>query len=78
MEAILKRGGRLSEGEILGARVRYFADGLVLGTKAFVDNAYRLSRERFGEKRTTGARKMHGVESKLCTARALQVRALGS
>jgi putative transposase len=78
VEAVLAKGGKLSEGEILGGRVRYFIDGVMVGTKEFVENSYRLSRERFGPKRTTGARRMRGVESELHTARALQVDALGS
>ena len=78
VEAVLAKGGKLSEGEILGGRVRYFIDGVMVGTKEFVENSYRLSRERFGPKRTTGARRMRGVETELHTARALQVDALGS
>ena len=77
VEEVLARGGTLSEGEMLARRVRYFADGLMIGTKDFVDYAYRLSREQFGPKRQSGARKMRGVESGLHTARDLRVNALG-
>ena len=77
VEEVLARGGTLSEGEMLARRVRYFADGLMIGTKDFVDHAYRLSREQFGAKRQSGARKMRGVESGLHTARDLRVNALG-
>jgi putative transposase len=65
-------GAQLSEVELLRRRVRYFADGMMIGTKAFVDFAYRLSRDRFGANRRTGARKMRGVASELHTARVLR------
>ncbi len=42
-------------------RVRYFTDGAVIGSKAFVDGVFRKSRERFGPKRKDGARKPRGA-----------------
>ena len=46
-------------------RVRYFCDGAVLGTAQFVDGVFareQALRKRFGEKRTTGARRMRGAD----------------
>jgi REP element-mobilizing transposase RayT len=67
----------LSEARMLRCRVRYFTDGLVLGTKEFVDGAFRLTRERFGPRRTSGARKLARAETELRTMRALRVDAYG-
>jgi hypothetical protein len=50
----------LQLGEMLRHRVRYFTDGAVIGSKAFVDEAFQAARERFGPKRQSGARKLRG------------------
>jgi hypothetical protein len=44
-------------------RVRYFTDGAVIGSRSFVDSVFGDSRERFGPKRKTGARKLRGAAS---------------
>jgi putative transposase len=49
--------------KILRWRVRYFIDGGVIGSRAFVDRVFRDSRERFGPDRKTGARKLRGAAS---------------
>jgi hypothetical protein len=41
--------------------VRYFTDGAVIGSKAFVNEAFAAARERFTEKRKDGARRMKGA-----------------
>ncbi len=45
---------------MLLCRVRYFTDGAVIGSKAFVNEAFTKARERFGAKRKDGARRMKG------------------
>ncbi len=45
-------------------RVRYFTAGAVIGSKAFVNEAFASARERFSEKRKDGARAMKGTASK--------------
>ncbi len=45
---------------MLRHRVRYFTDGAVIGSKAFVNEAFAVSRERFTERRKDGARRMKG------------------
>jgi REP element-mobilizing transposase RayT len=45
---------------MLRKRVRYFTDGAVIGSKAFVNDAFAGSRDRFTERRKDGARKMRG------------------
>jgi putative transposase len=45
---------------MLLCRVRYFTDGAVIGSKAFVNEAFTSARDRFGAKRKDGARRMRG------------------
>jgi hypothetical protein len=49
--------------QMLRWKVRYFTDGAAVGSRAFVDSLFEQCRERFGEKRKTGARKMRGKAS---------------
>jgi REP element-mobilizing transposase RayT len=76
---VLKRQGRMSEAQLLGRRVRYFADGLVIGSAAFVDRAWRLTRAEFGPARKSGARRLRGLglESGLRSMRDLQADVYG-
>lgn len=61
----------LSETEMLHKKVRYFADGLVIGTKRFVNDLFSATRDYFGPRRRSGARKFRHVETSLCTMRDL-------
>jgi REP element-mobilizing transposase RayT len=45
---------------MLRTRVRYFTDGAVIGSKAFVNQAFAAARHRFPPRRTDGARKLRG------------------
>ena len=72
VEEILARGGELSEGELMWCRTRYFVDGLVIGSEAFVNHVYALTRGYFGAKRETGAHRMRQVATPLCTMRDLR------
>ena len=56
----LERSRDVAMGKMLRCRVRYFTDGAVLGSREFVDGVFRACRERFGEKRKSGARKLRG------------------
>jgi REP element-mobilizing transposase RayT len=47
-------------GGMLRHRVRYFTDGVVIGSKAFVNEAFAAARERFTRKRKDGARRLRG------------------
>jgi hypothetical protein len=72
----LERGVALSAGQVLGLRVRYMSDGLVLGSKNYVNGVLAEHRHGFGEKRKSGARSLRGVGwalGSLMTARDLQV-----
>lgn len=48
---------------MLRCKVRYFTDGAVIGSRAFVNGAFAASRERFSSKRKDGARRMKGSGS---------------
>ena len=73
-----KRKGKLSRAALLRCRVRYFSDGLVLGTKSYVDGVFEAYRGQFGPKRTSGARALHeDAQGSLFTARQLAVRTVG-
>ena len=73
-----KRKGKLSRAALLRCRVRYFSDGLVLGTKSYVDGVFEACRGHFGPKRTSGARALReDAQGSLFTARQLSVRTVG-
>ena len=74
IEKVLEAGGKLSKADLLHCKVRYFSDGVVLGSKAFVEDVFQSHREEFGLKRKTGARKpKHGQWGDLCTMRDLRL-----
>jgi hypothetical protein len=56
----LASGRDVALGKMLRWRVRYFTDGAVIGSRGFVDGMFEKCRERFGEKRKDGARKLRG------------------
>ena len=45
---------------MLRYRVRYFSDGVALGSRNFVDGVFSACRDRFGARRKTGARPLRG------------------
>ncbi len=71
---VLKEKGKLSTAEMVRLRVRYFSDGLVLGSKEFVENVFSENREKFGPKRKDGARRVSESESPLYALRRLRVK----
>ena len=73
---IRESGGELSRAELLLCRVRYFSDGVAIGSREFVEEVFAGSRECFGEKRRDGARRIRESAEALFSLRALRVRAL--
>jgi putative transposase len=74
---VLKEKGKLSAMELVRLRVRYFSDGLVLGSQEFVESIFNENRSRFGAKRKTGARRLKGGDGTLFSMRDLRKNALG-
>ena len=69
-----QREGRLTRAELLRCRVRYFTEGSVLGSAAFVESVFEQNREHFGTRRKSGARRMRGGDwGDLRVARDLRV-----
>ncbi|NJM36941.1 MAG: hypothetical protein HC845_03170, partial [Akkermansiaceae bacterium] len=56
----LAAGRDIALRKMLRWKVRYFTDGAVIGSRAFVDDYFAQCRDRFGPKRKTGARKLRG------------------
>ncbi|MCX6857835.1 MAG: transposase [Verrucomicrobia bacterium] len=74
---VLKEKGKLSQMELVRLRVRYFSDGLVLGSQEFVESIFAENRSRFGPKRKTGARRLKGGDGTLFSMRDLRKNVLG-
>jgi putative transposase len=56
----LESGQRVALSRCLRWRLRYFSDGVVIGSRDFVDGIFAAYRGRFGPKRSSGARRMRG------------------
>jgi REP element-mobilizing transposase RayT len=63
VEAVLAAGGKLTTAQMLRCRVRHFSDGLVIGSRSFVDGWFDGARESFGDRRKTGARRVRGNDA---------------
>jgi hypothetical protein len=74
---VLKEKGKLSSGELVRLRVRYFSDGLVLGSREFVENIFAAHRDEFGPKRRDGARKISESAGEMFSLRRLRKAAVG-
>lgn len=67
----------MSKPEILRRKVRYFTDGAVLGSTAFLEEVFQQlqAQNRIGRKRRSGARRMRGADwGELRVLRDLQTR----
>jgi putative transposase len=74
VEAVLKSGGKLSRADLLLCRVRWFSDGVAIGSKDFVEGVFNGCRSYFGAKRKTGARRVRGdAAESLYSLRELRV-----
>ena len=76
VEAVLKAGGKLSRAELLRCQVRWFSDGVAIGSKGFVEGIFTRCREHFGPKRKTGARPVREDAGGLHALRELRRRAV--
>jgi hypothetical protein len=76
VEAVLRSGGKLSRSELLRCRVRWFSDGVAIGSKSFVEGVFTTCRQHFGAKRKDGARKLREDAGDLHALRELRRRAV--
>jgi len=60
------------EAKMLRKKVRYFADGLAIGSRLFLEDLFNATRGYFGPLRRSGARKFRGVETALHAMRDLR------
>jgi REP element-mobilizing transposase RayT len=76
LEQVVPATGHVALRQLLRWKVRYFTDGAVIGSRAFVDGLFAQCRDRFGANRKSGARKMRGnaagASGMLWTARDLR------
>ncbi|MEN9734882.1 MAG: hypothetical protein RLZ45_2877 [Verrucomicrobiota bacterium] len=78
MLKVLAEGGTLPRSEYLKLRIRYWVDGAVLGSREYVNSVFERHRDRFGPRRTTGARPVRGLSGMaLSCLRDLRVRVAG-
>ena len=78
IEQVLEKKGRLEKWEAVRCRVRYFSDGMILGSREFVERFFKNNRWRFGPNRQSGARPMrHADFGELFTMRDLQKMPIG-
>ena len=78
---VIEDGGPVSVengyGCLAHCRVRYFVDGVILGTSAFVEEMFQKRRHLFCDSRKTAARKMRGGDwGGLCTVRDFRKRVI--
>ncbi|HUF64302.1 MAG TPA: chemotaxis protein CheW, partial [Verrucomicrobiales bacterium] len=59
---VLRAGGKLPLAVALRCRVRYFIEGVALGTAAYLEEFFQARRELFSAGRKSAARKMRGAE----------------
>ena len=77
VKAVLAAKGKLSLREYVRCRVRYFVDGMALGSQAFVEGIFTANRGRFGPKRKDGARRLRYLEEALYSLRDLKRDPIG-
>lgn len=77
IQKVIKAGGKLSQAQLLRCRVRYISDGMVLGSKSFVDG-YLAEHRDVWKRRKTGGHKIKGGDwGHFYSFRNLQVDVLG-
>ncbi|MFD2302431.1 hypothetical protein ACFSYE_04600, partial [Roseibacillus ishigakijimensis] len=75
---VLAQGGRLEPADYLRCRVRYFLDGVALGSKTFLSELFESTREEhFAPSRQTGPRPLKGLATVPKPERLYNFRQLG-
>ena len=57
----LEKGTELGMNEVLRLRLRHLSEGMVLGSREYVEGVFAEFRDRFGARRRTGARRIRGL-----------------
>ena len=77
VRAVLAEKGKLSTAELVRLRVRYFTDGVALGSQEFVEGIFEAQREMFGPRRKAGARRITESATPFYSLRTLRVSPVG-
>jgi len=75
--AMLAEKGKLSTAELIHLRVRYFTDGVILGSREFVEGIFEAQRDQFSPKRKQGARRITQSATPFYSLRQLRLRPVG-
>lgn len=65
-EKVRREAGKLNRAELLRCRVRYFSDGVAIGSRSFVDEVFEGRRELFGPNRKQGANQSRNQRKEVC------------
>ena len=78
LDAVILGGGKVEVSELLRRRVRYFSDGMAIGSKRFLKGLYEEHRECFPESRKARFASMKGADwGELQVVRDLKVNLFG-
>ncbi len=77
VRAVRAAGGKLSPAELVRHRVRYFTDGIILGSKEFVEGVFTAQRDRFSPRRKEGAKRIAESEGAFYTLRHFSLKPVG-
>lgn len=61
IRAEIARGALVTKAQVLRLHIRHMTDGIVLGSKSFVDATWEKHRAYFGKRRASGARPIRGA-----------------
>ena len=77
-EVVEQENGELSPQERLRCRIRYFSDGVILGSRSFVESHCQRLRQKIGYKRKNGPTALKALgQATLWVFRNLRVRKFG-
>ena len=78
LDEVIRSGGKVEMSELLRRRVRYFSDGMAIGSKLFLKGMYEQHRDYFPESRKARFAKMKGSDwGELQVVRDLKVNLFG-
>ena len=77
-QKVRQKGGKLTLAELLRCRIRYFSDGVAIGSREYVERVFREHRSYFSPRRKNGARRIRGADkSRLYALRDLRQGVVG-